>query len=43
MKVVFHFKHVKPYLNAKVYVSSNFETVPGGWVVVVVVVVVKRN
>ena len=32
IEVVFHFKLGKPYLNALVYVSSNFQTIPGGGV-----------
>ena len=31
-EIVFHFKHRKPYLTALVYISSHFETIPGGWV-----------
>ena len=31
-EAVFHFKLSKPYLTALVYISSHFETIPGGWV-----------
>jgi hypothetical protein len=31
-EVIFHFKLSKTYLTAFVYISSHFETIPGGWV-----------
>ena len=30
-EVIFHFKLIKAYLNALVYIWSHIETIPGGW------------